>query len=537
MNLYQIILFFLVFIFCIVILSEHLKNIILNQNTIGEKIFEKVERILFRRKIYKQDMIMREYIFSFLKINIFFILIACFILLLNGVTPILAFNIAISFITNTNLQHYSGEMMCSNLVRITLTVLMFVSAAGGISLSFAVIRGIFGKGIGNFYTDFIKIIVRVLLPISLLSAIILVICGTPQTFSTSFELTTLEGEKQTIPLGIVATWESIKHLGTNGGGIFGANSAHPFENVSIYTNYIEMLLMMIIPSSLILTFGKVGKNNKQGWMLFSAIFVVFISSVIAIYFFEKNFTLFKEVGIVGGNMEGKEVRFGIFNSSLFTAITTAFSTGSTNVLIDKLTPLGIVVVLLNMIFNCIFGGCGVGFINLISYIIISVFLCGLMIGKTPEFFGKKLDKEIKIITFIILLQPLIVLIPTVITILNHSFIVDNNCNNLTKIFYEFVSSANNNGSNFSTLNIDNLLNNLTSIVMILGRYVGIILTLFVVDSFSKKNNVSTDSSLRTDSILFSVVLIFVIFVIGALTFLPVITLGPIAEHLILLGGI
>ena len=402
----------------------------------------------------------------------------------------------------------------------------------------AVIRGIMGIKLGNFYEDLVKVVIRLLLPISLVVAILLVICGLPQTFDNQVIVRTLEGKYQAIALGPVAAWEAIKHLGNNGGGLFTANSAHPFENISIWSNYIEMLSMMVFPGATIIAFGIVAKNKKQGWYIFISVFILFILSFFMIYHFEKQGTpILKELGISGINMEGKEVRFGLFASTLFTNITTSFTTGSINNMHDSLTPLAGMFALGNMMLNCIFGGKGVGFINILMYMILGVFLCGLMVGRTPEFFGKKVEaKEIQIITFLILLHPLIILLPSAISLMvryGYEGISTAGFHGITQVLYEYVSSAANNGSGFEGLK-DNtsFWNIMTGIVILLGRYVNMVLMTIVGYSFYKKKVVpTTETSFRTDNIIFSLVLIFIILTIGALTFLPALALGPIAEHL------
>lgn len=539
MNLLSLILFLCVFIILIVPIGKYLSKLIVHEKTLGERLFTTIEVPIFKLlKCKNENMGLKSYIVSFLSVNFIMFIFTYIILYIQGDSLSLAFNTAISFVTNTNLQHYSGEVLNSTISRLILINLMFTSAATGMVICMAVIREIMGIKIGNFYEDLVKVVIRLLLPISLVVAILLVICGLPQTFDNQVIVRTLEGKYQAIALGPVAAWEAIKHLGNNGGGLFTANSAHPFENISIWSNYIEMLSMMVFPGATIIAFGIVAKNKKQGWYIFISVFILFILSFFMIYYFEKQGTpILKELGILGINMEGKEVRFGLFASTLFTNITTSFTTGSINNMHDSLTPLAGMFALGNMMLNCIFGGKGVGFINILMYMILGVFLCGLMVGRTPEFFGKKVEaKEIQIITFLILLHPLIILLPSAISLMvryGYEGISTAGFHGITQVLYEYVSSAANNGSGFEGLK-DNtsFWNIMTGIVILLGRYVNMVLMTIVGYSFYKKKVVpTTETSFRTDNIIFSLVLIFIILTIGALTFLPALALGPIAEHL------
>lgn len=543
MTLFNLFIYLLVFIILIIPVGNHLAKIIMHEKTFGEVIFSPIEKIIFKPLgLTCEDMGIKDYIFSFLFVNFLMYLLTFIVLIIQGVSPSLAFNTAMSFTTNTNLQHYSGEWLTGTLSRLALINLMFTSAASGIAICMVITRGIMGVRIGNFYEDLIKSITRLLLPASIIAAIALVICGLPQTFNTHTVVRTLEGGYQSIPLGPAAAWEAIKHLGTNGGGLFSANSAHPFENISIWSNYIEMLSMMIFPGATIVAFGIVAKNKKQSCYIFISIFLLFLISFFMIYHFEKQGTpIFRELGIQGVNMEGKEVRFGLLASALFTNITTSFTTGSVNSMHDSLTPLGGMVPLWNMMLNCIFGGKGVGFMNIVMYMILAVFLCGLMVGRTPEFFGKKIEaKEIQIITFLILVHPIIILVPSAIALvanLGTSAISNPGFHGISQILYEYASSASNNGSGFEGLKDATTFWNITTgIVMLLGRYISMILMAIVSYSLYKKKSVPiTDSTFKTDNLTFSFILIFIILIIGALTFLPALALGPIAEHLSIWG--
>lgn len=541
MNLTNLFLFLLAFIILIVPTGKHISKLIIHEKTICDSFFSKIEKPIFLiTKI--ENMSLKDYILAFLGANLFMFILTYVILAVEGSSPSLAFNTAVSFITNTNLQHYSGEWLNGMGSRLALINLMFTSAASGLAICMAIARGILGYRLGNFFEDLTKSTTRVLLPIALGVAIVLVILGLPQTFETQTVVKTLEDKYQVIALGPTAAWEAIKHLGTNGGGLFSANSSHPFENVSLYTNYIEMMCMMIIPGAIVMGFGMAAKNKKQGWFIFIPIFLLFLLSLFVLYYFEKQGTpMFTQYGMKGINMEGKEMRFGLLASILFTDVTTSFTTGSVNNMHDSLTPMGGLVPLWNMMLNCIFGGKGVGFMNIIMYMILSVFLCGLMVGRTPEFFGKKIEaKEIQIITFLILVHPIIILVPSAISLvceMGSSAITNGGFHGVSQVLYEYTSSAANNGSGFEGLGDGTTFWNITTgIVMFLGRYISMALMVVVGYSMYKKQSVPiTSSTFKTDNLVFSFILFFIILIIGALTFLPALALGPIAEHLSIWG--
>ena len=541
MNLTNLFLFLLAFIILIVPTGKHISKLIIHEKTICDSFFSKIEKPIFLiTKI--ENMSLKDYILAFLGANLFMFILTYVILAVEGSSPSLAFNTAVSFITNTNLQHYSGEWLNGMGSRLALINLMFTSAASGLAICMAIARGILGYRLGNFFEDLTKSTTRVLLPIALGVAIVLVILGLPQTFETQTVVKTLEDKYQVIALGPAAAWEAIKHLGTNGGGLFSANSSHPFENVSLYTNYIEMMCMMIIPGAIVMGFGMAAKNKKQGWFIFIPIFLLFLLSLFVLYYFEKQETpIFTQYGMKGINMEGKEMRFGLLASILFTDVTTSFTTGSVNNMHDSLTPMGGLVPLWNMMLNCIFGGKGVGFMNIIMYMILSVFLCGLMVGRTPEFFGKKIEaKEIQIITFLILVHPIIILVPSAISLvceMGSSAITNGGFHGVSQVLYEYTSSAANNGSGFEGLGDGTTFWNITTgIVMFLGRYISMALMVVVGYSMYKKQSVPiTSSTFKTDNLVFSFILFFIILIIGALTFLPALALGPIAEHLSIWG--
>ncbi|MEW8955628.1 potassium-transporting ATPase subunit KdpA [Clostridium sp.] len=445
----------------------------------------------------------------------------------------LSINTVVSFMTNTNLQDYAGETALSNLSQmLVITFLMFTSAATGFSVAGAFMRAIARdeRGIGNFFVDMTRVIVRILIPFSIVVSILLITQGVPQTLKGAEVINTLENKKQVIALGPVASLEAIKHIGTNGGGFFSGNSSHPFENPTSLSNVIEMLSMMVIPGSFIYALGLGLKNKRQGWTLFIALLLLFIVGLAICYVSESSYGSF-------GNMEGKELRFGITGSSLFTTITTAFTTGSVNNMHDSLTPLGGMVAMFNMMLNVVFGGKGVGFMGTIMYAIITVFICGLMVGRTPEFLGKKIEaREIKLLSLALLIHPILILIPSALALnipQGIEGISNGSYHGVSQVVYQFASSAANNGSGFEGL-VDNTAfwNLSTAAVMFIGRYLSMIILLAVAASLAKKKTlIETDGTFRTDNGTFGVIFIGVILIVGALTFLPTLVLGPIAEHL------
>lgn len=451
-----------------------------------------------------------------------------------------AFNTAVSFMTNTNWQSYSGENGLSYLSQmLAITFPMFTSAATGFAVAIAFIRGLVGgsDSLGNFYVDLVRSITRIFLPLSLLVALFLVCQGVPQTLAAAAHATTLEGAQQTITRGLVASLESIKHLGTNGGGWFGTNAAHPFENPTPLANVIHILCMLLLPTSLVYAFGLLIKNKKQGWAVFAAMGFIFLVMLTTVFVSEsRGVTSLQDLGIAG-NMEGKEVRMGIAQSALFTTVTTAATTGSVNNMHESLTPLGGLVPLAEMMLNNVFGGKGVGLLNGLLYLILAIFICGLMVGRTPEFLGKKIEgREVKLASIALLVHPFIILAPTALALATPvavGSIANPGMHGLTEVLYAFTSGAANNGSAFAGLNANTDFYNIgLGIVMLLGRYISIIAMLAIAGSLAVKRSVpATTGTLRTDTPLFAGILVAVILAIGALTFFPAAALGPIAEHL------
>ncbi|WP_232698799.1 potassium-transporting ATPase subunit KdpA [Brevibacillus daliensis] len=521
-----------------------------------DKAFGGVEGVLYKiAGIKMQEMTWKQYALALVGSNLVMFFIGYLILRFQGVLPLnssgiegmdplLAFNTVASFLTNTNLQHYSGETGLSYLSQMMVIMfLMFTTPASGIATVMAVIRGLTGqKHLGNFYVDLIRAHTRILIPLSVVVGLLLVSQGVPQTIEPTAVATTLQGEEQQITRGLVAALESIKHLGTNGGGYFGVNSSHPFENPTPLSNVIEILSMFLIPASLPFAFGYMARNKKQGLMIFAAMFIIFLAMLTTVYVSESNGNpALTQIGLsqADGSMEGKEVRFGIAQSALFTAVTTAATTGTVNNMHDTLTPIGGMVPLTEMMLNNIFGGDGVGMMNILMYAILAVFICGLMVGRTPEYLGRKIESnEMKMIAIAILIHPLIILAPSAIALATEwgtSSISNPGYHGISQVVYEFSSSAANNGSGFEGL-ADNtpFWNISTGLVMLFGRYFSMILMLAVSGSLLKKQLVpETIGTFRTDNTLFMGVLIGIVLIVGALTFLPVLALGPVAEWLTL----
>ncbi|WP_127836538.1 potassium-transporting ATPase subunit KdpA [Clostridium prolinivorans] len=558
MEWLQIIVTLLIFMILVVPMGKYLYCVSTGDKILGEKFFNKIDNFIFKIcGINKnEEMNWKEYVISIITLNAVIVFIGYIILrtqnlhVLNpnkikAMEPSLTFNTLISFITNTNLQNYSGESGLSYFSQMTVIIfMMFISSATGFSAALAFMRGIAGnkKTMGNFFVDLVRIITRVLLPFSIIIGLLLVTQGVPQNFSGIHKVTTIEGKIQDIAMGPVAALESIKHIGTNGGGFFGANSSHPFENPTPLSNLIEILSMMLIPGSLVYTFGLMIKNKKQGWSIFTAMGILFLIGLPICYLAEKSGNpALAHIGLnqLMGNMEGKEVRFGIAQSSLFTQVTTAFTTGSVNNMHDSLTPIGGAVALINMMLNVIFGGKGTGFMNMIMYAILAVFLCGLMVGRTPEFLSKKIEgKEMKLIALAIIIHPFLILMFSSLALVlpqASKAVTNPGFHGLSQIVYQFTTSAANNGSAFEGL-LDNTLfwNTATGIVMFYGRYLSIIILLAVAGSLASKKAIPVSAgTFRTDNLMFTITLVFIVLIIGALTFLPSLALGPIAEHLTL----
>ncbi|MBU5347744.1 potassium-transporting ATPase subunit KdpA [Paenibacillus lautus] len=556
MGILQIAIVILVLVLLVKPLGTYLYQVFRNEGNGTDKWFSWLEKPIFALIGLKErkGMTWKGYAISFVITNIVLVAAGYLILRMQRVLPFnpngidnmestLSFNTIISFMTNTNLQHYSGESGVSYMAQMAvITMMMFTSAATGLCVAIAFIRAVTSKGttVGNFFEDFVKAHTRVFIPAAFIIAMVLVALQVPQTLQPTLSVTTLQGSEQQIAMGPVAALESIKHLGTNGGGFMGANSAHPFENPSPLTNVIEILCMWSLGAALPYTFGLYAKSRKQGWIIFSVMMTLFIGFLSLNYAAETNGNpALNRLGIdaAQGSMEGKEVRFGIAQSSLFTTVTTAATTGSVNNMHDTLTPLGGISPLSLMMLNSVFGGKGVGLMNMLMYAILAVFLAGLMVGRTPEFLGRKIEaREMKLIAVVILVHPLIILAPTALALMTdagQAGIAHAGFHGISQVLYEYTSSAANNGSGFEGLSDNTPFWNVTTgLVMLFGRYISMIALLAVGGSLMRKQWVpETLGTFRTDNKLFAGILIAVVLIIGALTFLPVLVLGPIAEHL------
>jgi K+-transporting ATPase ATPase A chain len=470
------------------------------------------------------------------------------------VAPDLAFNTAASFTTNTNWQSYSGESTMSYLTQMAgLAWHNFMSAAVGIGIALALARGITyrlqagaAKTLGNFWVDLVRATVYVLIPLSVPVALLLVSQGVIQNFSSYVEMTTLEGVKQTLAMGPVASQEIIKELGTNGGGFFNANSAHPFESPTPLTNFIELLLIFSIPAAITYTYGRMARDQRQGWVLFAAMALIFVVGVWVAYYNEaQGNPLMRGMAVDqgAGNWEGKETRFGIANSALFATVTTATSCGAVNSMHDSFTALGGLVPLANIqLGELVFGGVGAGLYAMLIYVILSVFIAGLMVGRTPEYLGKKIEsREIKLSMLYVLIFPLLILYyagwslvaPYGLSSLNNA-----GPHGLSEILYAYSSAAGNNGSAFAGLNANTPWYNVSlGITMLAGRFLMIVPAMAIAGSLVGKKSVPESlGTFPTTGSLFVVLLVGVIIIVGALTFFPALSLGPIVEHFLAQSG-
>jgi potassium-transporting ATPase potassium-binding subunit len=458
----------------------------------------------------------------------------------------LALHTAISFTTNTNQQHYSGETTFSYASQVlALGYLMFTSAATGIAVAIAFIRGLTGQPLGNFYLDLTRSITRILLPISIVGAIALLIAGVPETLAGPATATTLEGATQYIARGPVAHFEIIKQLGENGGGFFAINSAHPFENPNGFSNLIETLAMLSIPAALIYTYGIMSGNRKQGRLILGMVFVLFVGlvAIAALGEYQGNPLVNAILGEQAPNLEGKEVRFGWALTALWAIATTGTMCGAVNGMHDSLMPTGGFTTLFNLFLQIVWGGQGTGTAYLFIFLILTVFLTGLMVGRTPEFLGRKIEKrEIVLASVVLLVHPIAILIPSAIALAFPealSGISNPGFHGLSQVIYEYASAAANNGSGFEGLADATLWWNLsTSFSMLAGRYIPIIALLLLADSMARKQPVpETAGTLRTDTFLFTGVTAGVILILGALTFFPMLALGPVAEAFEIANGL
>jgi potassium-transporting ATPase potassium-binding subunit len=466
----------------------------------------------------------------------------------GAVTPDSSFNTAVSFITNTNWQGYGGESTMSYLVQMAgLTVQNFVSAATGIAIAMALIRGFSrasARTVGNFWADLTRGTLYILLPICFIYALVLVFQGVPQTLSSYVNATTLEGAEQTLAIGPVASQLAIKMLGTNGGGFFNANSAHPFENPSAITNLLQMVSIFAIGAALTNVFGRMVGDERQGWAILAAMGVLFIAGVAVTYWAEAaGNPAFAALGIEGGNMEGKEVRFGIALSALFAVITTAASCGAVIAMHDSFMPLGGLIPLINMqLGEVIVGGVGAGLYGMLLLVILAIFISGLMVGRTPEYLGKKIEaKEVKMTMLAILSLPLAILGFTAMAVVlptGVASLANAGPHGHSEILYAYTSGAANNGSAFAGLSANTLWYNLTiGLAMLAGRFLVIVPVMAIAGSLAAKKRVPASAgTFPTHGGLFIGLLVGIVLIVGGLTFFPALAVGPIVEHLAMMAG-
>jgi K+-transporting ATPase ATPase A chain len=467
---------------------------------------------------------------------------------LGNVAADLGWNTAVSFTTNTNWQAYTPETTMSYLTQmIALATHNFFSAALGIAVAIAVVRGFARHSVrtlGNFWVDFTRATLYVLLPLSILAALLLCSQGVIQNMSPYVKAATLEGTVQTIPQGPVASQEAIKMLGTNGGGFFNANSAHPYENPTPLANFLQLVLIFVIPAGLTYTFGKMVRDTRQGWALLAAMTVLFLAGVFVVYPAEQaGNPVLNRLGVAGANMEGKEVRFGIADSALFTVVTTDASCGAVNNAHDSLTPLGGLVPLVNIeLGEVVFGGVGSGLYGMLLFAILAVFIAGLMVGRTPEYLGKKIEqKEVKMVMLAVLVLAVCILSFSAVGIglaTVQSSLTNHGPHGLSEVLYGYTSGVGNNGSAFAGLNANTMyLNTTLGFAMLCGRFLMLIPLLAAAGSLAQKKVVPVSAgTFPTHGPIFVVLLVGVVVIVGALTFFPALSLGPIVEHFLMHQG-
>ncbi|WP_337044330.1 potassium-transporting ATPase subunit KdpA [Emticicia sp. 17c] len=548
--------------------GKYIARVYTGEKTLLDPVFNPIEKFFYRFSGIDAttEMNWKQHLIALLGINVVWFFLSMLILMNQGwlplnpdgnpsMSPDLAFNTAISFMVNCNLQHYSGETGVSYLTQLVgLMYLHFVSAAVGMAacaVLFNAMRERQAERLGNFYNYFLKSCTRILLPVSIVIAIILVWNGTPMTFEGKDNITTLQGDSIQVSRGPAAAFIAIKHLGTNGGGFFGANSAHPLENPNYFTNMVEMVAQMLIPFAMIFALGFYLKRKKLAWSIFGVMTVGFLALTIPTIIAETNGNpAISQMGITQttGNMEGKEVRFGAAASAYWSIATTVISTGSVNSMHDSSMPLSGAMQLLAMMINAFYGGCGVGILNYYIFIILGVFISGLMVGRTPEFLGKKVEaREVKIAAIIAILHPLLILSGTAIA----AYLTANDAsmgwwfngkatgwlNNpgyhgFSEMLYEYTSSAANNGSGFEGLGDNNPFWNIsTGIVLLLSRFIPIIGPIAIAGLLASKKYIPESAgTLQTDTPTFGIMTFAVIAIIAALSFFPALALGPFAEH-------
>jgi K+-transporting ATPase ATPase A chain len=549
-------IFFLVLLVALSIpLGTYIYKVMTGQKVFLSGILAPAEKFIYKAIGIQgeAEMNAKEYTFAAVSFSIIGFIFVFVVQMLQNLLPLnpehlkatswhLAFNTAASFVSNTNWQAYSGESTMSYLTQsIGLTVQNFLSAATGISVLFALVRGFTAKKqvtIGNFWTDLTRVILYVFIPLSLILALLLVSQGIVQSLSTYKDISMLEnGVTQTIPLGPAASQIAIKQLGTNGGGFFGANSAFPLENPTPFSNLLQLLSILLIPAALCVSFGKAVKDSKQGRAIYAAMLILFVLSLSIVTFSEQYAAPNFEGVTASGSMEGKEIIHGVGTSALWATATTAASNGSVNSMLDSFTPLsGLVLMFLMQIGEVVFGGVGSGLYGMLAFVILTVFIAGLMVGRTPEYLGKKIEPfDMKMVCLIILAPPLLTLFGVAAAVLMpeaSSWLTNSGAHGFSEILYAFTSMGNNNGSAFAGYSANTVFTNvLGGIIMLIVRFVPMVASIFLAENLSKKKNVaSTEGTLSTSNVLFVGLLIVIIVLIGALNFLPALALGPIADY-------
>ena len=562
-GFFQIALTLLIIVAIVPLFASYMARVFLGNRTFLDPIMTPVEGIIYTASgvRHQENMTAWQYIRAVLYSNLVMGVLLALIMAFQGFLPLnptglgaptwdTILHTVISFISNTNQQHYSGESTLSYASQMLgLGFFMFTSAGTGLAVGIAFIRGLTGRPLGNFYVDLTQSLTRILLPISVVGGLLFLIAGVPETLAGPQTVTTLEGATQVIARGPVAHYEIIKQLGENGGGFFGANSAHPFENPNTFSNLLQIVTMICIPTSFIITYGIFANNKKQGWLLFWMVFTLYVVLIVitAIGEYQGNPLINNVLGSQQPNLEGKEVRFGWAQSALFAVTTTGTMCGAVNAMHDSLMPPGLFSALFNMFIQMIWGGQGTGTAYLFIYLILTVFVTGLMVGRTPEFLGRKIEKrEIVLASVILLVHPIIVLIPGAIALAfpdQLAGISNPGFHGLSQVIYEYTSAAANNGSGLAGLgNVEPaptaLWWNLScSVVLLAGRYIPIIALLLLAEGMANKQPVpETTGTLRTDTGLFTSVTAGVIVILSALTFFPVLALGPIAEGFKIASG-
>ena len=551
-----IILMFVLTLALAIPLGKYIARIYRGDRSWTDTIFNPIERLFFRLSGINatKEMNWKEHMKSMLTINLVWFLLGMLLLMTQQWLPLnpdgnpnmtadLAFNTSISFVVNCNLQHYSGESGVSYLSQLFLMFLQFVSAGTGMAAAAILFHALKAKTtdkLGNFYNYFIKSCTRILLPVSVIVALLLLFNGTPMTFAGKDTITNLQGDTVQVSTGPVAAFMAIKHVGTNGGGFFGANAAHPFENPNYFTNTVLMIAQMIIPFAMIFALGYYLKKRRFAWVVFGVMTVGFLLLVIPNIMMEmKGNPLLAKMGLdmSQGAMEGKETRIGSAATGYWSIATTVISTGSVNGMHDSTMPLSGMNEMIAMMVNCFYGGCGVGILNFFIFIILAVFISGLMVGRTPEFMGKKIEaREMKIAMIIALLHPLLILAGTALAMALPQYTASTLGNpgfhGFSQALYEYTSAAANNGSGFEGLGDNTPWWNIsTGIVLVLSRFLPIIGPIAIAGSMASKKYIPESSgTLKTDSGTFGLMLFAVIAIVAALSFFPSLTLGPIAEY-------